>query len=121
MNDYKDYFEFEDGSYFAVQTNGTKVYIQQGNIYLSITLDGSNHDEIEKMDKETRKYQNIRIGIFETEYDALAGAEEETWHFIFMKHDQGIKQKPQTSDFWRSAVERDSHIFGFVPDEDKIQ
>ncbi|GHV79816.1 hypothetical protein AGMMS49944_16070 [Spirochaetia bacterium] len=122
MNNYKDYFEFEDGSYFAVQVNGKKVFIQHGNIDLSITLDGNNHDEIEKMDKETRVHQNIRIGIFETEYDALAGAELETWHFIFTeKHDKGIKLKPQTPAFWKAAVERDSHILGFVPDEDKIQ
>ena len=34
----KDYFEFEDGTYFAIQTNGAKVATQRQSIYMFIDI-----------------------------------------------------------------------------------
>jgi len=84
----KAYYEYEDGTFWAIRTEGDECFIAEGNKY-----DDFDPELMQKAETET-------------EQEAILLAAEKSKYAI-----------KQNAEFWRIAVEINPMLLFFVPDE----
>ena len=107
----KAYYEYEDGTFWAIRTEGNSCFTANGSkycdLYLDIMLDA---DSVE----EGLIPQHAAKLSFESEEAAEAAA-------LKMIEKNSAGALAQDAEFWRSAIEINARLLFFVPDPYKTE
>jgi len=105
----KAYYEYEDGTFWAIHTEGKNYYTAKGRKY-----DGLDPESMQKAkSEEAYLYKVKRIPCESSE-----AAEQEALLWAAEKSVSAIRQD---AEFWRIAIEINALLLFFVPDEYKTQ